>query len=104
MFQKASAAKGASKMARTSATKSRSTPRGESTIYELHRARRGSRAPRWTKNSAEGAVRGGGEVGTRFFRGRDFETCLSALKSREIEEWRPKPSGQDRVRRLRQLG
>lgn len=29
--------------------------------------------------------------GTGFFRGRDFETCLSALKSREIEEWRRKP-------------
>lgn len=31
---------------------------------------------------------------------------MSALKSREIEEWRPKPGGggQDRVQRLRQLG
>lgn len=51
-------------------------------------------------------VEGEGREGTRFFRGRDFETCLSALKSREIEEWRPKPGGggQDRVQRLRQLG
>lgn len=32
-----------------------------------------------------------GEEALRFFRGRDFETCLSALKSREIKESRPKP-------------
>lgn len=32
-----------------------------------------------------------GEEALRFFRGRDFETCLSALKSREIKEPRPKP-------------
>lgn len=54
----------------------------------------------------KGYIEGEGREGTRFFRGRDFETCLSALKSREIEEWRPKPGGggQDRVQRLRQLG
>lgn len=32
-----------------------------------------------------------GEEALRFFRRRDFETCLSALKSREIKEPRPKP-------------
>jgi len=32
-----------------------------------------------------------GEEALRFFRGRDFETCLSALKSREIKKPRPKP-------------
>lgn len=31
-----------------------------------------------------------GEKALRFFRRRDFETCLSALKSREIKEPRPK--------------
>lgn len=31
-----------------------------------------------------------GEEALRFFRRRDFETCLSALKSREIKEPRPK--------------
>lgn len=34
-----------------------------------------------------------GEEALRFFRARDFETCLSALKSREIKEPRPKPGG-----------
>lgn len=34
-----------------------------------------------------------------FFRGRDFETCLSALKSREIKEApRPKPGEHVRMR------
>lgn len=37
-----------------------------------------------------------GEKALRFFRTRDFETCLSALKSREIKEPRPKPGGRDR--------
>lgn len=34
--------------------------------------------------------REGGREALRFFRRRDFETCLSALKSREIKEPRPK--------------
>lgn len=38
-----------------------------------------------------------GEEALRFFCARDFETCLSALKSREIKE--PRPSGRARSRR-----
>lgn len=68
------------------------------------------------KEDAEGEIgeigegeggEGGGKPGTRtkegeeealrFFRARDFETCLSALKSREIKEPRPKPGGRDRA-------
>lgn len=59
-----------------------------------------AKASRGRGTGGEGARGGGG--GSRFFRGRDFETCLSALKSREIEECRPKPGGgQDRVQTLR---
>lgn len=45
-----------------------------------------------------------GEEALRFFRARDFETCLSALKSREIKEPRPKPGGHDRGERERRRG
>ena len=62
------------------------TKSGESTIYD-HKFFAAAAATTTKKDEEEIRC----ERGTGFFRGRDFETCLSALKSREIEEWRRKP-------------